>query len=214
MNSGGHWGNRTRISPALGESRADNEGDVTEGVHGRRHYGTEVFELSPSVLGWAESVLGLADPPLRIVKSRESAEELTVDVFHDVWTRAGGYRPDGGTVIGWIMNQARSRAIDRLRFENRKKRTNSHCLGQDSGNEADAAEEVLEARDQERRLKEALADLTPPEREAIETALFSEYTYHETAMRLKLVRNAVKNSTRCAGLRPLSIVPRGVVYES
>jgi len=65
MNSGGHWGNRTRISPALGESRADNEGDVTEGVHGRRHYGTEVFELSPSVLGWAESVLGLADPPLR-----------------------------------------------------------------------------------------------------------------------------------------------------
>src|SRR6185437_13192069 len=87
---------------------------------------------------------------LRIVKSRESAEELTVDVFHDVWKRAGGYRPDGGTVIGWIMNQARSRAIDRLRFENRKKRTNSHCLRQDSGNEADAAEEVFEARDQER----------------------------------------------------------------
>ena len=57
MNSGGHWGNRTRISPALGESRADNEGDVTEGVHGRRYYGTEGFELSPSALGWAESVI-------------------------------------------------------------------------------------------------------------------------------------------------------------
>lgn len=51
---------------------------------------------------------------LRIVKSRESAEELTVDLYHDVWKRASDYRPAGGTVIGWIMNQARSRAIERV----------------------------------------------------------------------------------------------------
>jgi RNA polymerase sigma-70 factor, ECF subfamily len=135
---------------------------------------------------------------LRIVKSRESAEELTVDVFHDVWKRAGGYQPEGGTVIGWIMNQARSRAVDRLRFENRKKRTNSHCLEQDSAHEPDAAEAVLEARDQERRLKEALADLTPLERETIETAFFSEYTYHETATRLKQPLGTVKTRVRSA----------------
>jgi len=135
---------------------------------------------------------------LRMVKSRESAEELTVDVFHDVWKKARGYLPDRGTVIGWIMNQARSRAIDRLRFQSRKKRTNPHCLGQDSGNEADAAEEVLAARDEERRLKEALADLTPPERKAIETAFFAECTCHETAMRLKQPLGTVKTRIRSA----------------
>ena len=135
---------------------------------------------------------------LRIVKTRESAEELTVEFFHDVWKKARGYQPDSGTVIGWIMNQARSRAIDRLRFESRKKQTNSHCLGQVSGNEADAAEEVLVARDQERRLKEALADLTPPEREAIETVFFSEYTCHETALRLNRPLETVKTRIRSA----------------
>src|SRR5882757_3691384 len=60
---------------------------------------------------------------MRITANRETAEELTVDVFHDVWRRASHYDAANGTVLGWIMNQARSRAIDRLRFESRKKRS-------------------------------------------------------------------------------------------
>src|SRR3984893_8930726 len=59
---------------------------------------------------------------MRITANRETAEELTIDVFHDVWRHAARYEPANGTVLGWIMNQARSRAIDRLRFDNRKKR--------------------------------------------------------------------------------------------
>src|SRR5205823_12086449 len=59
---------------------------------------------------------------MRITANRETAEELTIDVFHDIWRRAARYDPVNGTVLGWIMNQARSRAIDRLRFENRKRR--------------------------------------------------------------------------------------------
>src|SRR5487761_411620 len=60
---------------------------------------------------------------VRLLKDRRSAEELTVDTFHAVWCRAAKYDPSGGPVLGWIMNQARSRAIDRLRYEQRKKRT-------------------------------------------------------------------------------------------
>lgn len=40
--------------------------------------------------------------------------------------RAGEYDPAGGSVVGWVMNQARWRAIDRLRFDQRKKRSNGH----------------------------------------------------------------------------------------
>src|SRR5690606_34299674 len=58
---------------------------------------------------------------MRITGNRQTAEELTLDVFHDVWRRAAAFDSRGGTVVGWIMNQARSRAIDRLRFEGRKK---------------------------------------------------------------------------------------------
>ena len=49
---------------------------------------------------------------MRITTNRETAEELTLDVFHDVWRRASRFDPAGGSVLGWIMNQARSRAID------------------------------------------------------------------------------------------------------
>src|ERR1041385_5150541 len=91
---------------------------------------------------------------MRITANRETAEELTVDVFHDVWRRASGYDPANGTVLGWIMNQARSRAIDRLRFENRKKRS--------GGNVEPMAEavadprDVLELREQGESLRAAL----------------------------------------------------------
>ena len=48
---------------------------------------------------------------IRITANRETAEELTIDVFHDVWRRASRYDAANGTVLGWIMNQARSRAL-------------------------------------------------------------------------------------------------------
>src|SRR3954469_5990754 len=47
---------------------------------------------------------------LRITTSRSSAEEVTVDVFHALWNRAPRYSPADGTVVGWVMNLARSRS--------------------------------------------------------------------------------------------------------
>ena len=77
----------------------------------------------------------------RMTNNRETAEELTVDVFHDVWRRAARYDPANGTVLGWIMNQARSRAIDRLRFETRKKRSHD-------GDRAPLGEVTVDTRDE------------------------------------------------------------------
>jgi RNA polymerase sigma-70 factor (ECF subfamily) len=54
---------------------------------------------------------------MRVTANRETAEEVTLDVFHDVWRRASQYQEADGTVLGWIVMQARSRALDRLRFD-------------------------------------------------------------------------------------------------
>ena len=51
---------------------------------------------------------------LRITHDREVADELTLEVFYGVWQRAGTYDPEKGSVVGWILNQARVRAIDRM----------------------------------------------------------------------------------------------------
>ena len=135
---------------------------------------------------------------LRITQNRQTAEELTVDVYHDVWRRASTYDPAAGSVVGWIMNQARSRAIDRIRFEGRKKRVQPHGLGpgQAPGGGPDHA---LDRREEARRLRQALDVLCPHEREAIETAFFSELTYAEAAARLNWPLGTVKTRIR-AGL--------------
>jgi len=138
---------------------------------------------------------------MRIVNNRETAEELTLDVFHDVWRRAGRYDASGGTVVGWIMNQARSRAIDRVRFEHRKKRINPNPQDPDSESER-SSQDTLEGKERERALRAAVvAVLTPEERQAVETAFFLEHTHAEVAARLNQPLGTVKTRIRSAMLK-------------
>lgn len=118
---------------------------------------------------------------MRITHDRHIAEELTVDVFHDVWRRAGTYDAAGGTVLGWIMNQARSRAIDRVRFDGRRKRVNPYP--DDPLEAPEAAADVLDRGVRRDALHRALRVLTPAERAAIETAFFAGMTHAEVAER-------------------------------
>ena len=133
---------------------------------------------------------------VRITNNRETAEELTLDVFYDVWRRASTYDAAGGSVVGWIMNQARSRAIDRLRFEQRKKRVNHHADGPLPATAASDPGEAFNLKEQGRLLRHALTVLTPEERQAIETAFFSELTYDEVATRLNQPLGTVKTRIR------------------
>ena len=139
---------------------------------------------------------------VRLTGNRETAEELTLDVFHDVWQRAARYDPANGTVLGWIMNQARSRAIDRLRFENRKKRVDPDADHAVIGIEALDGHELLALKQQGEALRAALAFLSPPEREAIEVAFFSELTHAEVAARLNEPLGTIKTRIR-SGLHKL-----------
>lgn len=117
---------------------------------------------------------------VRITGDRRVAEALTVDVFHDVWRRAGDYRTSGGTVVGWIMNHARSRGL-------------AH-RGTSARNPATAPEAL--------RLQAVLQTLQPAERQAIEEAFFNERTLAEIALQLNLTEDAVKRHI-AAGLAGL-----------
>jgi RNA polymerase sigma-70 factor (ECF subfamily) len=134
---------------------------------------------------------------LRICGSRETAEELTVDVFHDVWRRAPGYDPAVGTVVAWVMNLARSRAIDRLRFEQRKKRAPDQppeTLAEVAIDFPDAAE----AAQRDVLVRNAVKALPARERRAIESAFLAEKTHAETANQLGEPLGTVKTRIRSA----------------
>ena len=139
---------------------------------------------------------------MRITGSRETAEELALDVFHDVWRRASVYDAANGSVIGWIMNQARSRAIDRLRLEHRKKRVDAHPDGAVADAVAIGPYEVLQLKEEGHLLRKAMAMLTPDEQKAIETSFFSGLTHSEAAARLNLPLGTIKTRIR-SGVRKL-----------
>jgi len=133
---------------------------------------------------------------VRITANQETAEEVTLDVFYDVWRKASTYDPANGSVVGWIMNQARSRAIDRLRFDQRKKRMNAYSDSLQPTTDIIDPQQACLFEEQSRLLRNALGVLTPEERNAIETAFFSELTYEETARKLNEPLGTVKTRIR------------------
>jgi RNA polymerase sigma-70 factor (ECF subfamily) len=135
---------------------------------------------------------------MRITAHRETAEEVTLDVFYEVWRKASAYDPANGSVVGWIMNQARSRAIDRLRFDQRKKRVDTYPDSLRPTTDVVDPQQACLFEEQSRLLRSALEVLTPEERNAIETAFFSELTYEETARKLNQPLGTVKTRIRSA----------------
>ena len=122
---------------------------------------------------------------LRITGSPEAAEEMTLQVFYDVWTNAATYRADGGTVLGWIMNQARSRSLERARREKL----------------APGASRSSQFEERSRLVQEALRELTPEERKAMEAA-YLQSTYNDGPARLELRPGAFRSWIR-SGLMKL-----------
>ena len=135
----------------------------------------------------------------RIVNDPSTAEEVTLDVYHEVWQRAATYDPTRASVIGWIMNQARSRAIDRLRRQHRRKRVDD---GKASFDRTGDSIEPVPMEERRRLLASALEALTIDERRAIETAYFEERTYAEVAARLDAPLGTIKTRIR-SGLAKL-----------
>ena len=138
---------------------------------------------------------------MRIVGDKCTAEEVTLDLFHGVWRRASDYEVSGGPVLGWILNQARSRAIDRIRYERRQKRTNASAKAA-VDDCVEGCEETVDLEQRGRVLRSALAGLQPAERIAIERAFFGELTYVEVASQLSEPVGTVKTRIR-SGLQKL-----------
>jgi RNA polymerase sigma-70 factor (ECF subfamily) len=138
----------------------------------------------------------------RITNSRETAEEVTVEVFYDIWRRAGAYDAANGSVLGWITNQTRSRAIDRVRLEQRKKRQAPEADVSVPAGSPPEPHEALELAQTRNILEKALLVLTPDERQAIEIAYFSGLTHVEVAGRLNEPLGTIKTRIR-SGLAKL-----------
>lgn len=133
---------------------------------------------------------------LRVVRDPAQAEEVTQEVFLQVWRTAGRFDAARGSALSWLMTLAHRRAVDRVRSAEAAGRHETayhrHDLDTPHDSTAEAAETTLEAR----RVRSALAALTPVQREALELAYFSGYTHTEVASMLDLPLGTAKTRIR------------------
>jgi RNA polymerase sigma-70 factor (ECF subfamily) len=121
------------------------------------------------------------------------AEDITQEVFTAVWTRAETFRPDRGSAPAWLFTLTRHKLVD-------------HWRRTGKGVRIEALDDLRPpARDPEDGdlrigLRQALAQTSPEQREAIEMAYFNGLTYEETAARLALPLGTLKSRIRL-GLR-------------
>lgn len=142
-------------------------------------------------------VYGMA---LRILRDPGLSEETTQEVYLNVWRSADGYRPESGTVLGWLMTLTHRRSVDRVRAESASRRrtlayTNAE---QPSRVEHDVVIESAERRETVREVRSVLDRLTELQREAIELAYFRGLTYREVADELGIALPTVKSRIRQA----------------
>ena len=144
----------------------------------------------------ARAVYSLA---MRILRSQPDAEDIVQEVFGQAWTQAGRYDASRGTVAAWLLMQARSRAIDRLR--GRKLRPEGATSTFDTRDPGKGPDAQAMAGEYARRVREALRSLSDPQRTALELAFFEGLTYSQVAEHLNQPIGTVKTRIRQGLLR-------------
>ena len=133
---------------------------------------------------------------LRILGSREEADELLQDVYLEVWRKVARYDVGRGTPVAWLITLTRSRAIDRLRA--RAARGYQSATAQDESAAArvrDLGPSPFETQaDQELRMAvgTAMTGLPPAQQQAIELAYYEGLSHVEIAARLNQPLGTVK----------------------
>jgi len=140
---------------------------------------------------------------LRLVGDVADAEEVTMDVYTQVWNTARAYEDSRGTVTAWLITLARSRAIDRIRAR-RGRLKNETALPEtlDLPSENISPERHSEETQRRRRILAALQTLPQEQREVLLLAFFSGLTHSELATRLAQPLGTVKTRLR-AGMMKL-----------
>ncbi|HSC27744.1 MAG TPA: sigma-70 family RNA polymerase sigma factor [Vicinamibacterales bacterium] len=160
----------------------------------------------------ARAVYSLA---LRIVGDEADAEDVLQEVFAQAWRQAQRYDPARGTAAAWLLNMARSRAIDRLRA--RRARPDSRATAAADALDLELPAAVVDPGDalatsrDAARVRTALEALPLLQRLPIELAYFEGLTQSQIAERLEEPLGTIKTRIRLGLLKLRDVLDRRTV---
>ena len=129
------------------------------------------------------------------------------DAWLQVWKRAGTYDARRGTVAAWLTTVARTRALDRYRSLAARGRAEAKADPEPMAPPADPAGDASRSQIGD-RIRRALAQLEPRQREVLEIAYFQGLSQSEIAERLSTPLGTVKSWTRQALMRLRDMLPQ------
>jgi len=180
---------RTKVA---GAGIPAGEADVLAGLlaavaGGDRARFRELYVLTSSRL------LGIA---VKMLGRRELAEEVLQEAFLAIWQKAGQYRADAGSPMGWLTTIVRHRAIDRHRAQNTSLE-NSPGDNDDIEALTDAASIGAEARIiAKQSILKCLQRLKDQQKDLILLAFYQGYSHDELAVRVGRPLGTVKSDVR------------------
>jgi RNA polymerase sigma-70 factor, ECF subfamily len=141
------------------------------------------------------------------------AEEITQDVFLAIWHNAHRFDPDRGMAKPWILQIAHLRILNELRRRERRPKLMPDPEEKRLGALRDGEplpDEAAWRRFQTRAVNDAVATLSPRQRDAVRLALFDDLTHEQVAARLDVPLGTAKTRIR-DGMQRLRAVLQPVV---
>lgn len=134
----------------------------------------------------------------RMLNNSQEAEDLTQEIFLSLQERSN-YDPNRGSFYTYLMMVSRSRTIDRLRARRSQKK-----FWQNTLKRADLISkhysinpiDTVSIEERATRVKQALANLSPNQRQILELAYYEGLSQSEIAKQLNLPLGTVKTHSR------------------
>jgi RNA polymerase sigma-70 factor (ECF subfamily) len=146
----------------------------------------------------APRVFGLVK---RLLRDHSQSEEVTQEVFLEIWQTATRYETSKGGAIAWMLTMTHRRAVDRVRASQASRNRDTRIGIRDFPTDFDSVAENVEVRIESERVKEAMMRLTELQRQAVQLAYFGGYSHSEVAAMLSVPIGTVKTRLRDGMIR-------------
>jgi RNA polymerase sigma-70 factor (ECF subfamily) len=182
---------QARLRLADAPSHAPDPMETLNGLLTRVGRGDEpAFSQVYDALG--ATVYGLAR---RVIRDPARAEEISQEVFIQVWQSAARFDASRGNAKSWILTLAHRRAVDAVRHDQAAtNRENKYDWS--NGPDYDEVEETVTISLEHEQVRRCLDGLTDLQREAVTLAYYQGYTYAEVAVALEANPATVKTRMR------------------